>query len=98
KQISWGCSGPQLLMIQRMVDFFWNVGSPEAEIDRLNSVGEVLNPLHIGSWIEMSDRGGLDGGWFFPMTSALESALVAAESGQIATKLKNWAAEHGVTK
>ena len=41
---------------QKMVDFFWNVGAPESEIDMLNEVGAAINPGKIGSWIDMSAR------------------------------------------
>jgi len=54
QKLTWRNAGPQNICIQKMVDFFWNVGAPESEIDRLNSVGGVINPIKIGSWIDMS--------------------------------------------
>jgi len=62
-KLTWRVSGPQPVFIQKMVDFFWNVGAPEIEIDRLNDVGAAMNPERIGSWIDMSIKGGMDGGW-----------------------------------
>lgn len=69
-KLSWRTAGPQDTFIQKMVDFFWNVGAPESEIDRLNDVGASINPIKIGSWIDMSEQGGMDGGWFFPVDVA----------------------------
>lgn len=50
-------------MIQQLVDFFYIVGAPEEEIEKLNLVGEKINPDRIGSWINVSELGGIDGGW-----------------------------------
>jgi len=66
QKLTWRTSGPQNAFIQKMVDFFYNVGAPDSEIDRLNDIGSLINPLKIGSWIDMSANGGMDGGWFFP--------------------------------
>lgn len=82
EKLTWRVAGPQNIFIQKMVrlftsspsqflilqvDFFWNVGAPESEIDRLNDVGALINPVKIGSWIDMSGKGGMDGGWYFPV-------------------------------
>ncbi len=64
QKLTWRTAGPQNVFIQKMVDFFWNVGAPESEIDRLNDVGALINPIRIGSWIDMSGKGGMDGGWY----------------------------------
>eukprot|EP00026_Physarum_polycephalum_P007405 Phypoly_transcript_07465.p1 GENE.Phypoly_transcript_07465~~Phypoly_transcript_07465.p1 ORF type:complete len:285 (+),score=41.75 Phypoly_transcript_07465:53-907(+) len=42
QKLSWRASGPQTAYIQRMVDFFWNVGAPESEIEMLNEVGGFI--------------------------------------------------------
>jgi len=76
--------------------FFWNVGAPESEIDRLNDVGTLINPLKIGSWIDMSYRGGMDGGWYFPVGISLSLALEASDPGDPVTRVGEWAAKHGV--
>jgi len=78
-ELSWRSSGPQNIFIQKMVDFFWNVGAPESEIDRLNDFGALVNPVSIGSWINMSKIGGMDGGWFFPVPLSLKIALEACD-------------------
>merc|ERR1712137_837727 len=62
QKLTWRAAGPQSALIQRMVDFFWNVGAPETEIAKLNDVGASINPKRIGSWIDMSAKGGMDGG------------------------------------
>eukprot|EP01087_Luapelamoeba_hula_P022995 TRINITY_DN8386_c0_g1_i1.p1 TRINITY_DN8386_c0_g1~~TRINITY_DN8386_c0_g1_i1.p1 ORF type:complete len:525 (-),score=108.81 TRINITY_DN8386_c0_g1_i1:639-2213(-) len=91
-QISWYMGGTQAEFIQGMVDFFWNVGAPESEIDKLNDVGALCNPSVVGSWIDMSKKGGMDGGWFFPVDIPIAKALEAADKGHEAFKiLKGWA-------
>jgi len=97
EKLTWRTAGPQNLFIQKMVDFFWNVGAPETEIDRLNDVGTLLNPVRIGSWIDMSARGGMDGGWYFPVPNIqLSLALEAADVGDPITKVGEWSEKHGV--
>lgn len=97
QKLSWKTSGPQNIFIQRMVDFFWNVGAPESEIDRLNDVGALINPTMIGSWIDMSGKGGMDGGWYFPTDIPLKFALEASDPGDPTTKVAHWGEQHGVS-
>jgi len=78
-ELSWRSYGSQNIFIQKMVDFFWNVGAPESEIDRLNDFGALVNPVSIGSWINMSKIGGMDGGWFFSVPISLKIALEACD-------------------
>lgn len=80
------------------VDFFWNVGAPETEIDRLNDVGSLINPLAIGSWIDMSAKGGMDGGWFFPVEVPIKFALEASDQGDAIDILTEWAQQHNITQ
>eukprot|EP01129_Flabellula_baltica_P014988 TRINITY_DN736_c0_g1_i1.p1 TRINITY_DN736_c0_g1~~TRINITY_DN736_c0_g1_i1.p1 ORF type:complete len:468 (-),score=103.84 TRINITY_DN736_c0_g1_i1:50-1453(-) len=79
QELSWRACGAQNVFIQTMVDFFWNVGAPETEIDRLNDFGALVNPGSIGYWINMSNTGGMDGGWFFPVPIGIRMALGACD-------------------
>jgi len=96
QKLTWRTAGPQNIFIQKMVDFFWNVGAPESEIDRLNDVGALINPVKIGSWIDMSAKGGMDGGWFFPVEIPLERAIEASDTGDPTRKVSEWAKSNGV--
>jgi hypothetical protein len=95
-ELTWRVIGPQQSLIQEMVDFFWNVGAPDEEIDRLNSIGGVINPAYIGSWIDMSTLGGMDGGWIFPGDMAIHDGLEACDEGDARTKLENWLKNNGI--
>jgi len=97
-QLSWRVFGPQHALIQEMVDFFWNVGAPESEIDRLNSIGSIINPLTIGSWIDMSTKGGMDGGWVFPVEVPFGDALQACDEGNPLNRLKEWVSNNNITQ
>jgi len=97
-KLTWRVSGPQNIFIQKMVDFFWNVGAPETEIDRLNDVGALINPVRIGSWIDMSGKCGMDGGWFFPVDIELKSAIEAADAGEPTRRVMQWIEKHNVTR
>jgi len=90
-RLTWRVGGPQNVFIQKMVDFFWNVGAPESEIDRLNDVGANINPQRIGSWIDMSKKGGMDGGWYFPVEISMTEAIKAADPGESRDRFENWA-------
>jgi len=97
QKLTWRTSGPQNIFIQKMVDFFWNVGAPETEIDRLNDVGALINPIRIGSWIDMSAKGGMDGGWFFPEEMPFRRAIQSADKGDAVDRFEKWADTHGIT-
>jgi len=97
QKLTWRTSGPQSIFIQKMVDFFWNVGAPESEIDRLNEVGADINPIRIGSWIDMSSKGGMDGGWYFPVDISLKLAAKAADNGDAIRTFTEWAEAAGIT-
>jgi len=96
QKIQWRTGGPQNVFIQKMVDFFWNVGAPESEIDRLNDVGALINPVKIGSWIDMSGKGGMDGGWYFPVDISLKLAIDAADAGEASKIFSDWAERVGI--
>jgi hypothetical protein len=98
QKLTWRTGGPQNIFIQKMVDFFWNVGAPESEIDRLNDVGALINPFKIGSWIDMSAKGGMDGGWFFPVEITMKTALEAADAGDALSRVAAWADKHSIDK
>jgi len=98
KKLNWRTAGPQHIFIQKMVDFFWGVGAPETEIDKLNDIGALINPVKIGSWIDMSAKGGMDGGWYFPVEVSVKSALEGADNGAAVTMVKDWLAKNGVDK
>jgi len=97
-KLTWRVSGPQNIFIQKMVDFFWNVGAPETEIDRLNDVGALINPVKIGSWIDMSSRCGMDGGWFFPVDIEIKAAIEAADAGDPTHRVMQWIETNNVTR
>lgn len=96
QKLTWRTAGPQNIFIQKMVDFFWNVGAPDSEIDRLNDVGALINPIKIGSWIDMSAKGGMDGGWYFPVDIPLKMAIEAADPGDPSRKVAEWAEKNSV--
>jgi len=97
QKVTWRVGGPQNIFIQKMVDFFWNVGAPESEIDRLNDVGALINPVKIGSWIDMSGKGGMDGGWYFPVDVPLKLAIEASDPGDAIQRFASWADLNKVT-
>ena len=93
EKLSWRVSGPQGALIQNMVDFFWNVGAPDEEIDHLNNLGCQINPSIIGSWIDMSVMNGMDGGWFFKGDLQNDIIRDCADKCDHAEKLISWAKE-----
>jgi len=78
--------------------FFWNVGAPESEIDRLNEIGALINPTAIGSWIDMSRKGGMDGGWFFPVDVPIKFAIQAADPGEPIRIVEEWAKKNNIER
>jgi len=100
ENILWRISGPQSLFAPKIVSFFWNMGSPMTEVDRFNDVGALINPRNIGSWIQTSLNGGMDGGWVFPAEIPMKLAVEAADSVEseddAVSALSLWADAHDV--
>ena len=101
-KLQWSVYGPQHYFIQKMVDFFWNVGVTQEQLDILNGIGERINPVIIGQWIGLSHIHGMDGGWYFPGDSntsniTLEDALNTAEPGMAVTVLEQFIKKHNIT-
>ncbi|KAL7715387.1 PH domain-containing protein [Entamoeba marina] len=96
EKLSWRVFGPQGALIQNMVDFFWNVGAPDEEIDHLNNLGCQINPSEIGSWIDMSVMNGMDGGWFFKGDLVCDVIRDTADKCDHAERLIAWAKENGL--
>ena len=96
EKLGWRSSGAQNVFIQRMVDFFFDVGASEPEIDRLNTLGALMEPAKIGPWIEMSDRQGMDGGWYFPVKISIDKAVQAMDPGVAFDKVKEWSERHKI--
>jgi len=46
----------------------------------------------------MSVKGGMDGGWFFPVEVPVKFALEACDQGDALTKVINWAEANGITR
>jgi len=74
------------------------VGAPESEIDKLDFIGQVVNPTVIGSWIRTSDKGGLDGGWFFPVEVDIDLALQLEEDSETKKLLLDFLSNNNITK
>jgi hypothetical protein len=59
------------------------------EIEKLNVVGESINPDRIGSWINVSEKGGIDGGWCFTvrMSGVLICSLLLTSAASVSDQL-----------
>lgn len=97
-KLYWNSAGPQYLMIQQLVDFFYIVGAPEEEIEKLNVVGENINPDRIGSWINVSEKGGIDGGWCFTFPIGLDIAIDSVETGPVCEQIKTWGKKNDISE
>eukprot|EP00026_Physarum_polycephalum_P010588 Phypoly_transcript_10755.p1 GENE.Phypoly_transcript_10755~~Phypoly_transcript_10755.p1 ORF type:complete len:406 (+),score=59.06 Phypoly_transcript_10755:45-1262(+) len=89
--------GPQVAVVQKFVDFFWFAGSPETEIDRLGDIGAFLNIPTMGLNAEISEKGGMDGGWFFVDEIAMERAMEVSDFGHPGRTVLAWAEKNKIT-
>ena len=101
-RLIWRVSGLQSHFIQKMVNFFSTVGAVEREIDKLNEVGAIIIPKVIGTWIEMSNKDGMDGGWFFSdfpinQTILTETILPVADAGRPIEIITQWITKHNIS-
>lgn len=97
EKITWRTLGTPNRCIQSIVDFFYCVGAPQQELDRLNSVGQLINPSIVGYWVTVSSKLGIDGGWFFPVKVSVATANSAVDESEYRNKLQDWLERHNVT-
>lgn len=46
----------------------------------------------------MSEKGGMDGGWYFPTEISISHAMEAADPGPSVNKVKEWAMKNRIEK
>ena len=69
-----------------------------SELDKLIENKERCKPPLIGSWITISAKHGMDGGWYFPEEIPINIAFqVAEKQGGYLDILEGWAKENGFT-
>jgi hypothetical protein len=51
----------------------------------------------LGSWIDMSAKGGMDGGWFFKSDMQISHALESSDPGHTSRTVLQWVADHNIT-
>jgi len=88
-QVHWESSGPQTLL-EPMTKFFTEVGAPSSESDFLHSTVFGIHPRSIGSWIDASSTGGMDGGWKIDKDHILGVAMQSLLEGEAAAKINTW--------
>ncbi|KAL7715229.1 PH domain-containing protein [Entamoeba marina] len=98
ERLSWRVFATQSVFIQPMVTFFYSVNAPEEEIDRLNDLGGEIQPSNIGSWVDVSNLFGMDGGWFFPGEFDISVIGLIAEECKYVDILTKWVQESGITQ
>eukprot|EP01124_Arcella_intermedia_P033375 TRINITY_DN7996_c0_g1_i1.p1 TRINITY_DN7996_c0_g1~~TRINITY_DN7996_c0_g1_i1.p1 ORF type:complete len:602 (+),score=128.80 TRINITY_DN7996_c0_g1_i1:239-1807(+) len=85
--LRWVVLAEKACLKQEMIDFFWNVGAPQPEIDKLEDLLSALRPPLVGSWIDISSSGGMDGGWFFPVSQVFKHTKKAVDEGEYQIKI-----------
>ncbi|ELP88153.1 hypothetical protein EIN_223660 [Entamoeba invadens IP1] len=80
-------AGEQGPMLQSVVDTFWAVGTPASEIERLNLTGVRIDPKNLGMWLDLSKRGGMDGGWFMITDHTPTIVNLISDGGKINDKV-----------
>ncbi|BFU20662.1 hypothetical protein EHI8A_032220 [Entamoeba histolytica HM-1:IMSS-B] len=91
-------AGEQVPMLQSVVDTFWAVGTPPSEIERLNNIGIKVDPRNLGLWLNISERGGMDGGWFMLTEHSPNVIKLVSDGGKINDKIMMLLGINGINK
>ncbi|KAL7718382.1 PH domain-containing protein [Entamoeba marina] len=90
--------GPQSSLTQSVVDTFWSVGTAPSEFERLNMIGIKMDPLSVGLWLDLSEKGGMDGGWYMLTEHPLQTIELVSDGGKINDKLELLLDGNGINK
>ncbi|KAL7712315.1 PH domain-containing protein [Entamoeba marina] len=93
ERVSFSCDGEQSLMIQGVMDFFIAVESSTSGIEKLNTCGNEICPEFIGSYIDLSTLGALEGGWSFVGDTMCHDAMKLMDNGNALLVLKRFETE-----
>eukprot|EP01114_Cavostelium_apophysatum_P017922 TRINITY_DN5425_c0_g1_i1.p1 TRINITY_DN5425_c0_g1~~TRINITY_DN5425_c0_g1_i1.p1 ORF type:complete len:716 (+),score=78.59 TRINITY_DN5425_c0_g1_i1:28-2175(+) len=80
-------AGPTKPLIQKLVDCLWQIGAAQSEIDKLN---DLVNTTVIGSWIDGSSKGGINGGWYLPLELPFSQVSLTCDGGKAVKELAKW--------
>jgi len=98
-KMTWYVCGPQAACVEPFADFFFNVGAPGDEFQRMNRCGEKLGPARLGSWIRISDKEGMDAGWFFPCVGDInDMRTLGCDISNASMNMEEWLGSHSITQ
>lgn len=88
-------AGATLRMSTATRAFLRAAGGAEPELLALDHVLADLDPIALGSWLEVGPQG-IDGGWFLPAPTHVDQILTLLPTCDARDGLLDWAREHGI--
>ncbi len=95
KRLTLRAAGATLRMAQSTRAFLSLAGGAPSELAALDEALETLDPVVLGSWLEIGPQG-VDGGWFLPSPMHLKDVIGLLPPSDALDALLHWAAEQGI--
>lgn len=74
------------------------MGAPEDEVANLKGRLDSLAPENVGYYIEMSEKRGMDGGWFLIGDYPISTAMDCMDCGTPRDSIAEWTKQHSIEK
>ena len=95
RRLTLRAAGATLRMASATRAFLQLAGGEPSEIAALDEALQVLDPIVLGSWLEVGPQG-VDGGWFLPSPMPLDEVVALLPVSDALVVLLQWAAERGI--
>jgi hypothetical protein len=95
KRLTLRAAGATQRMAASTRAFLQQAGGAQEELARLDMALAQLDPLVLGSWLEIGPQG-VDGGWFLPSPMQVSDAISLLPEGDAVNAVLLWAAEHEI--
>lgn len=95
RRLTLRAAGATLRMVQATRTFLQQAGGDPAELAALDHALQTLDPIVLGSWLEVGPQG-VDGGWFLPSPMHLGEIASLLPQSDALEGLLRWAMDNGV--
>ena len=85
-------------MIAKTVDFFWQAGAGQLELDSMSNFLAIVQPQKFSTFLLLSSKGGIDGGWLISETISYEYLSQIEGAHEPKELIGRWVEKYSISK